>query len=239
MTHTAEPMTLEQVRDALVEDSTSWRFDAKDPQRAHFYGQLADAIDAELAKQREAEPKAWAVLQNSGNLLCCENEASARLTAKTYGYKLVPLYTHPQQRNAVEVTLPDPKAWFTENDEAIATLAYRNLGEELGDKLTFERSPAMFPQATYSLCRAAVGNFIVAVLEKYSAALSAVASRDREDAEHYTNAFKVFAEAFGAPLEASKFQNLRPYKFQHTNDLWIAWRKAFPSIDAALRENKS
>lgn len=63
--------------------------------------------------------------------------------------------------------VPDAKAWFTENDKAIATLAYQKLGEELADKLTFERSPEMFPQATYSLCRHAVGSFIVAVLEKY------------------------------------------------------------------------
>jgi hypothetical protein len=114
MTHTDEPMTLDKAI-ASVEVRNEMRGDSgRYPSGegwGHCYGvegywipkKAWQTIDAELAKQREAEPVAWAVLQKSGNLLCCENEASARLTAKTYGYKLVPLYTHPQQRNAVEV----------------------------------------------------------------------------------------------------------------------------------------
>lgn len=72
------------------------------------------------------------------------------------------------------------QAWFADNDEAVATLAYQKLSEELADKLTFERSPEMFPQATYSLCRHAVGQFIVSVLEKYDAHLAE--QRDTHDA---------------------------------------------------------
>ena len=105
MTHTAEPMTLaqasaliERIKDQHTTTSTTCHVDQAQ------LDAIRNAIDAELAKQREAEPEAWAVRQNSGNLLCCENEANARLTAKTYSYGLVPLYTHSQQRNAVEVT---------------------------------------------------------------------------------------------------------------------------------------
>jgi hypothetical protein len=125
-------------------------------------------------QELEAEPVAWAVLQNSGNLLCCENESSARLTAKTYGYTLVPLYTHSQQRNAVENDLVQ---------RLRGRAAYlRNLGRI--------KSPQL--------------------MESAATALSAIALRDREDAESYQTdkvniekASKLIADTFGTPITLS------------------------------------
>ncbi len=164
MTNTAEPMTLAQVSDSLRKRAKAIR-DSEDyvegitDRMADWFDVRADTIDAELAKQREAESEAWAVRQNSGNLLCCENEANARLTAKTYSYGLVPLYTHSQQRNAVEVT-----------DEMVDTFK-RVQPEAMKVYNAHEHAQGRIPRLQDSLDYGT------------RAALSAVASRDREDAK--------------------------------------------------------
>jgi hypothetical protein len=93
MTHTAEPMTLTQLSERLrkypipgyVETCNFW----------------ADSIDVELAKQREAKPGAWIAEPD-------DTHGSAGLSfgpmRPTSSDRWKPLYKHPQQRNAVEVT---------------------------------------------------------------------------------------------------------------------------------------
>lgn len=56
--------------------------------------------------------------------------------------------------------------WVKANDEAIATLAHRTLKEK-AEKLTLERSPAMFPQATYDVFAIGLLNFVENVLKEY------------------------------------------------------------------------
>jgi hypothetical protein len=75
---------------------------------------------------------------------------------------------------------PDPTEWFRANDSKIASLAYRTMGEDMAEKLTFERSPEMFPQATYSVCRNAFERFVIAVIGKYREALSSTPSDKAE-----------------------------------------------------------
>jgi hypothetical protein len=230
MTHTAEPMTLSQLSEILRKYPI--------PGYVGTCNFWADSIDAELAKQGEAEPVvdevvcevlAFVAHNDDGPYLDFTGEGGLHDVpdgAQVWllsggdcrpedGY--MSLYTHPQRRNAAKVT---DKASIEDRFQQF--LSNRGLDRDCN-------------VGEINLLRIAFRDaFLIASDE----ALSTVASRDREDAGHYTNAFKVFAEAFGAPLEACKFQNLRQYKFQHTNDLWIAWRKAFPCIDAARRENK-
>ena len=79
MTHTAEPMTLESVRDFHRKLATEHKVI---PPLSDAHAAMADVIDAELAKQREV---------CKCGVYCQDDGSKCR-------------YTHPQQRNAVEVT---------------------------------------------------------------------------------------------------------------------------------------
>ena len=98
MTHTAEPMTLASVHDEMV------LVYGQQPGRVQAW---IEGIDAELAKQREAEPvgcihpDTLAAMQTDSRMERC---ALRRWTEVTKLDGHVPLYNHPQQRNAVEVT---------------------------------------------------------------------------------------------------------------------------------------
>jgi hypothetical protein len=99
MTHTAEPMTLAQliVRDVCETDPA-------DPDQAeticinasHLETIISSRIDAELAKQRETEPVGYRYRHS-------EQESWHFGPYPKSWWECQPLYTHPQQRNAVEM----------------------------------------------------------------------------------------------------------------------------------------
>jgi uncharacterized protein YoaH (UPF0181 family) len=104
MTHTVEPMTLEQVRDGIRAMGTFPH---------SVFSKWADAIDAELAKRREAEPVAYIhtlhmeLGQKRDKVTFEQNHSFGKPYENydpDYTVTTTPLYTHPQQRNAVEVT---------------------------------------------------------------------------------------------------------------------------------------
>ena len=150
MTTTPKQMTLEQVRDWLRNPPST----LKNTYRGYSKRSLADealvcadAIDAELAKQRNAEPVAHLQIGCYGGIHIHASDAAKRLGEGNYN-----LYTHPHQRNAAEVT-----------DEMViaARKAYTGLNDV-----------ELRPGPSDSMRRA------------LEAALSAVASRDREDAAY-------------------------------------------------------
>jgi hypothetical protein len=162
----------------------------------------ADNIDADLAKQREAEPV---------------GEVTGDGFPMLYGHKpLQPktkLYTHPQQRNAVEVT-----------DE---------LCRRLIAKLPLGASAYLHVEN---------------VREALETTLSAVASRDREDAEHQLRDLHRAIESnlTGTSIEQGKSPT--EYKdglikaYGHCRDMVSrridAIRAVRNAVDAARRENK-
>ena len=104
MTHTAEPMTLTQVRNDIREiEACGGGLTGKGALK-----QWADAIDAEIAKQSEAEPVAWievrAVIEDIHHPQGKSAEVFATDACMNLDVGDYDLYTHPQQRNAVKVT---------------------------------------------------------------------------------------------------------------------------------------
>lgn len=164
MTTTPKPMTLAQliVRDVCETDPA-------DPDQADtacikvsdLETIINNRIDAELAKQREAATVAWEFQHEETGLMCAVStdgvNTAESFTRNNPRYSYVgPLYRHPQQRNAAEVT-----------DEMVAR-AY-----DVCDRYVDEHA-----EGEVSLLDDGQWN------EMLRAALSAVASRDREDAEH-------------------------------------------------------
>ena len=157
MTHTAEPMTLAQVRDE-ADELLGLHGVLTTKILVRWFG----AIDAELAKQREAEPVAyghWAEGLPEGTRLM-EYDGQPQISRMPSEFYHVPLYTHPQQRNAVEVT------------GGMVHKAIDAWNEYGGHAITHAGS--------FGRMRAAL-----------ETTLSAVASRDREDAERYHHLAKI------------------------------------------------
>lgn len=69
------------------------------------------------------------------------------------------LATHPQAA---------PPKGDAVDDDTIARLAFKHLPREVADKLTFERSPPMFPQATYDVPTVELTNFTNALIAAIS-----------------------------------------------------------------------
>lgn len=113
----------------------------------HDFNEMFDAREklSSLAKQREAEPIAYCDPTDPSNATAFAWPGTARDVSR----HTETLYTHPQQRNAVEVT-----------DEMVE-IAYKAFND----------------------CYHASSEWSVACRKQLRAALSAVASRDREDAE--------------------------------------------------------
>lgn len=155
MTHTAEPMTLAQVS-ALIERMKDQHTTTNTT--CHVDQTQLDAvqksIDAELVKQREAEPVAFSTIGPDGKNSFGDTWLSYKLfeICKDFavlreGHRYVFAYNHPQQRNAVENDLVQRLRGRADY--------LRNLGRI--------KSPQL--------------------MESAATALSAVASRDREGAE--------------------------------------------------------
>jgi hypothetical protein len=114
MTHTAEPMTLAQVSQSLrnraktIRESEDYVEGISD-RMADWFDVRADAIKAELAKQRDAEPVAyghWAEGLPEGTRLMKYDGVPCVMDTPSEFYN-VPLYLHPQQHNAVEAMAED------------------------------------------------------------------------------------------------------------------------------------
>src|ERR1700679_3264535 len=90
MTHTAEPMSLEQVRDGIRAMGTFPH---------SVFSKWADAIDAELAKQREAEP---IYVYEYDSYLGVHREFNPITWNGMRPTRTIALYTYPQQRKAVD-----------------------------------------------------------------------------------------------------------------------------------------
>ena len=155
MTHTAEPMgSLLIIVDRLCRRAHGAGLHDEDYDREGSRKEFSEALDVELAKQREGEPVGWQYrLSNEEGVSAwyeCHKQDVEILQSKE-GYEVRPVYTHPQQPNAVEVT-----------DEMAEIVIEAVYGDSWCDySRTAEVRKAMV------------------------AALSAVASRDREDAERY------------------------------------------------------
>jgi hypothetical protein len=80
---------------------------------------------------------------------------------KSQGWKLVNTSTATQ----------DQEAWVKANDAHIASMAYSHL-HSVAEKITIERSPEMFPQATYDVCTAGLRSFSMALIDAYNHALA-------------------------------------------------------------------
>jgi hypothetical protein len=226
MTHIAEPMTLAQVSDSLRKRAKAIR-DSEDyvegitDRMADWFDVRADAIDAELAKQREAEPVAVVIdlddedqtgnfgldllgpemavhgarfIEIDGNnipktrpLSLSRERVSGndiRQGDESVPYSLVAWTasdeTHPQQRNAVEVTDEVRTVHYTPLVYALfeETLRKVQAPREAKERLDIHwEKDGTFKE--YAIYQVPFNWFQRGV----RAALSAVASRDREDAE--------------------------------------------------------
>lgn len=98
MTHTAEPMTLDKAL-AVVKCLREQHTITSTTCHVHLaqLDAIRNAIDAELAKQREGEPVGYRYRHS-------EQESWHFGPYPKSWWECQPLYTHPQQRNAVEVT---------------------------------------------------------------------------------------------------------------------------------------
>ena len=215
MTHTAEPMTLEQVRDGLRAMKTFPH---------SMLSKWADAIDAELAKQREAEPVAWievrAVIEDTHHPQGKSAEVFATDACMNLDVGDYDLYTHPQQRNAAEVS----------NRESVRQLLLKPI-DQIGlargriDEIRFHEDEGGLAneddlRQLDEILSAGIDK-IISLEKAFIDALSAAASRDREDAERYR-----WLREHG-----NRFFNAVTY--QGTGDIFDA------SVDAARRENKA
>lgn len=144
MTHTAEPMTLEQVRDRLAKGIENGAICSHG-----LMQQIIDAIDADLVRQSEAIPAAYCDPSDPINSTAFAWPGTARDVLR----HTETLYTHPQQRNAVEVT---------------GGMVHKAI-----DAWNKYGGHAITHAGSFGRMRAAL-----------ETTLSAVASRDREDAEH-------------------------------------------------------
>ena len=166
MTHTAEPMTLAQLSADTVGTRRLRKWKA--------------AIDAELAKQREGEPVGWQYrLSNEEGVSAwyeCRKQDVEILQSKE-GYEVRPVYTHPQQRDAAEVSDNElPGMWsstdVTGGDPDERCYAERNAVEVTDEMVRIAQKAYKnaFGKSQAGALRAAL-----------NAVLSAVASRNRED----------------------------------------------------------
>jgi hypothetical protein len=190
MTHTAEPMTLAKISDAIGEKLREAGSYAKWTNLHHAIVEWREAIDAELAKQRETVPVAWRIttevidegMRPAGTkTFVTDDEKQAYLHA-TNNASVAPLYIHPQQRNAVDGNKPE-KRW------------------------PFVESPGDFTERL----AIAMQNFpllgaVRHVLIEDPPNLSAVASRDREDA--WIEGWKQGFVSTLPPLSAIKTETL-------------------------------
>lgn len=103
MTTMPEPMTLEQVRDFLRAE-----YDMRVANRSASLHKTADflrasdSIDAELAKQRNAEPVAWAIFSDATGEMDGEPTEFRKMLDEGNllpGYSVHPLYRYPRQCN--------------------------------------------------------------------------------------------------------------------------------------------
>lgn len=229
MTHTSEPMTLADVSRKL-NDFANYP-DDESPMRGELQA-LADAIDAELAKQREAEPVALKIaadISTRDEFKHVESPLVLRIvdeTIKSFGIRLSklshidaiaycdpsdpfnstafawpgtardisrhtePLYTHPQQRNAVEVT-DEREAfenWFSQSHKW-TVLRSEHTGNYPDNRM----------QEAWSGWKA-------------RAALSPVASRDKEDAEQWRQKLRGYAD---------RIERAEPYLRNQSITRWV------------------
>jgi hypothetical protein len=152
MTHTAEPMTLAQVREDIKDvyySAPDQLTEAIVPLRK--LNEWMHAIDAEIAKQHEAVPVAFVPVHPKNGPLWANTTAIPNSENVPQHYPLMPLYDHPQQRNAAEVT--------------------QDIVDMTVDTYKRHLVNTAMPVSMYAM-KCAI-----------ETALSAVASRDREDAE--------------------------------------------------------
>lgn len=97
MTHTAEPMTFAQ----LSADIGQYDSGTVGTRRLRKW---KAAIGAELAKQRETVPVAWMYKKPNWTNWFYKEWCSDSFGEDASEFIRIPLYTHPQQHNAVEVT---------------------------------------------------------------------------------------------------------------------------------------
>lgn len=172
MTHTAEPMTLADVSRKL-NDFANYP-DDESPMRGELQA-LADAIDAELAKQREAGP-----MEVTDELV----QVAAKAICKWAG--------------------DDP-------DGTEGVLEYRQVDQQT----IVNKVPNWYGYADYA-----------------RAALSAVASRDREDAERYHHLAKI--------VRWEDERDMGPGGRYWISIMVDKGKPTFQeAVDAARRENKS
>jgi hypothetical protein len=165
MTHTAEPMTLTDVSRKL-NDFANYP-DDESPMRGELQA-LADAIDAELAKQSEAELVGYRYRHS-------EQESWHFGPYPKSWWECQPLYTHPQQRNAVEgnETLSTACCPPEKEEQVAAALA-------LGSWM----SAALDDPKVCEEMKRDINRWFEAAMPVPDRS-NAVASRDREDAERY------------------------------------------------------
>lgn len=262
MTHTAEPMTLTQVRNKL-RDFANYA-DDETPMRGEYY-KLADAIDAELVKQREIVPVAWMYKKPSWTNWFYKEWCSDSFGEDASEFIRIPLYTHPQQRNAVEVTEaminagakfvhdhgdgdlkpqafyagifnemlkanqspsfelcrfnhhPDPAIDFcVEVESLLGEIENQRIGFKNGTPAQHEIDKRIEHALDFK-----VGGDQGAILAKQQlrAALSTVASRDREDAERLRKKLLDYAERIERAEPYLRNQSITKWVKYITNDL--------------------
>jgi hypothetical protein len=178
MIHTAEPMTLEKLRDDM-EASSGFGVNLLSDSTIEDW---IAVIDAELTKQREAEPVAWRYRFSGSNDWKYAGTGEGLVDPRPL-IKSEPLYTHSQQRNTDEVT--DTKQYPSEDHNC----EYQN-GDgkcfECTDLAALENCRSMIEKAVTNHCSG--GDLYLSTLlaaRNIITTLSAVASRDREDAGYY------------------------------------------------------
>lgn len=217
MTHTAEPMTLEQAKDICMQWIAAT---AGNGSMCAMAERRIKEVFAELSKQREAQPVALDVTEDIREVLDAISSAQSLDEAKgiadkaigDLGYKAF-IYANPQQRNAVENDLVQRLRGRADY--------LRNLGRI--------KSPQL--------------------MESAATALSAVASRDRKDAEHQLRDLHRAIESnlTGSSIEQGKspmeykeglikaYGHCREMVSKHID----AIRTVRDAMNAARRENKS
>jgi hypothetical protein len=221
VTTTPKQMTLE--RSIKLMDDLMAYSDAYDCGKAWAF------IKAELAKQREAEP-IYVYEYDSYNGV--HREFKPITWNGMQPSRTIALYTYPQQRNAMKVT--DEMVSIAERAYVKATPGH-NYPVTIGIRAAVESAQALNPSRilTDDDVKRANKAFRIHMEESFDcstgrhdddgamkAALSAVASRDREDAERYR-----WLREHG-----NKFFNAVNY--QGTGEVFDM------SVDAARRENK-
>ena len=194
MTHTAEPMTLKRMHDVMavyISPTTNWVKGLS----TGLLKQWIATLDAELAKQREDEPvgEAGSMPSASGFTMACFKASDVPVGTK--------LYTHPQQRNAVEVT-DEREAfenWFSQSHKW-TVLRSEHTGNYPDNRM----------QEAWSGWKA-------------RAALSPLASQDKEDAEQWRQKLRGYADRIERAEPYLRNQSITRWVKDITDDLkWDA-----------------